>query len=461
MNKVLLQLKKLNQFIYSFFNIGHRRSIQAKRNIVASFVIIGSNIFINLLLVRLILDYINPTQYGIWLTLSSVLVWFSLFDIGLGNGLRNKFAEALVKKENNLARIYLSTAYATLIFVVSIIAILFILFNYYIDWNKVFNVNIDIGTDFNLIVYIVFSAFCFQLVLKLINNILVANQRTAVVHLINLIANAISLILIIILIKIENGSLLYLAISLSIPPVLVLISASFYFYLNDYRKFAPNFKYVKLQYSKSLFSLGSKFFIIQTAALMVFTTDNMIITQLFGPADVTPYNIALKYFSIVTTIFWIIVNPFIPAYTEAFSLKDIKWIRNSINKLFKLWFGVILAAILMLLFSDFAYKLWFGEKIYINIYLSLGMAIFIIQISWNNIFSSFLIGVGKIRLQMYHSIFSIIINIPMSIFFAKTINMSSTGVILGTIITLLPLSILAPIQYQKLITNTANGLWNK
>lgn len=323
MNKVLLQLKKLNQFIYSFFNIGHRRSIQAKRNIVASFVIIGSNIFINLLLVRLILDYINPTQYGIWLTLSSVLVWFSLFDIGLGNGLRNKFAEALVKKENNLARIYLSTAYATLIFVVSIIAILFILFNYYIDWNKVFNVNIDIGTDFNLIVYIVFSAFCFQLVLKLINNILVANQRTAVVHLINLIANAISLILIIILIKIENGSLLYLAISLSIPPVLVLISASFYFYLNDYRKFAPNFKYVKLQYSKSLFSLGSKFFIIQTAALMVFTTDNMIITQLFGPADVTPYNIALKYFSIVTTIFWIIVNPFIPAYTEAFSLKDI------------------------------------------------------------------------------------------------------------------------------------------
>ena len=53
---------------------------------------------ISLLLVPLTIDYLNPTQYGIWITLMSVIAWFNFFDIGLGNGLRNKFATA--KAEN-------------------------------------------------------------------------------------------------------------------------------------------------------------------------------------------------------------------------------------------------------------------------------------------------------------------------------------------------------------------------
>ena len=49
------------------------------------------------MLVPLTIHYINPTRYGIWLTVSSIIGWVSFFDIGFGNGLRNKFAEALAK----------------------------------------------------------------------------------------------------------------------------------------------------------------------------------------------------------------------------------------------------------------------------------------------------------------------------------------------------------------------------
>ena len=42
----------------------------------------------------LTIDFVNPTQYGIWLTLSSLLAWFSFFDIGLSLGFRNRFAQA-------------------------------------------------------------------------------------------------------------------------------------------------------------------------------------------------------------------------------------------------------------------------------------------------------------------------------------------------------------------------------
>ena len=62
------------------------------------------SVLINFLLVPLTLNYLNPTRYGIWLTLTSVINWVNVLDIGLGTGLRNKFAEALATNDDGLAR---------------------------------------------------------------------------------------------------------------------------------------------------------------------------------------------------------------------------------------------------------------------------------------------------------------------------------------------------------------------
>jgi hypothetical protein len=84
-----------------FFKKGHQRSINAKKNILLMLVIRGGSILISFFLVPLTINYVNPTRYGVWITLSSIISWFSFFDIGFGNGLRNKFAEAVAKGEND------------------------------------------------------------------------------------------------------------------------------------------------------------------------------------------------------------------------------------------------------------------------------------------------------------------------------------------------------------------------
>ena len=55
---------------------GHERSIKAKKNILFAIFIKGISIAISLVLVPLTMHYVNPTQYGIWLTLSSIIGWF-------------------------------------------------------------------------------------------------------------------------------------------------------------------------------------------------------------------------------------------------------------------------------------------------------------------------------------------------------------------------------------------------
>ena len=95
--KSIYLLSRIQELIKNFFTQGNQRSINAKKNILLLAIIKGCSIAVSLLLVPLTIHYVNPTRYGIWLTLSSIVGWFSFFDIGLGHGLRNKFAEAVTR----------------------------------------------------------------------------------------------------------------------------------------------------------------------------------------------------------------------------------------------------------------------------------------------------------------------------------------------------------------------------
>ena len=131
---------KLRQILTDFFTKGQDRSIKIKKNILASIKIKGLSILISLVLVPLTINYVNPTQYGIWLTLSSIVAWFSFFDIGLTHGLRNKFAEAKAKGEDNLAQILVSTNYAILAIIFSVVWISFISNNNFLDWTQILKI---------------------------------------------------------------------------------------------------------------------------------------------------------------------------------------------------------------------------------------------------------------------------------------------------------------------------------
>ncbi len=72
-----------------------------------------------------------------------------------------------------------------------------------------------------------------------------------------------------------------------------------------------------------------------------------------------------------------------------------------------------------------------------------------------------LTGVGKIKLQMIFSIITGILNIPLSVIFAKYLKLGTAGVILSTMVCILYGPLLAKIQYNKIIYGKASGIWNE
>lgn len=452
---------KLFTLIIDFFTKGHKRSINAKKNILASFIIKGCSMLISLLLVPMTINYVNPTRYGIWITLSSIIGWFSFFDIGLGNGLRNKFAEAIARGEEELARKYVSTTYAILSLIIGIVLILFLFINPFLNWTKILNTSPEMEGELSILAIIVFVFFCIQFVLQLITTILTADQKPAKASFFNLLGSIFSIALIFTITKTTHGSLLYLGMALGSAPIIVLIASSLWFYNRDYKKYAPSFKYINFNYAKNLMNLGIKFFIIQIATVILYQTNNIIITQLFGPKEVTTYNIAYKYFSIIPMGFSIITAPLWSAYTEAYYKNETDWIKRSIKSLITIWIIICIITIIMLIFSTMIYKVWIGDSIKVSFSLSFVCALYAIIVTWSNIFLSFINGIGKISLQLYLTVIVILVNIPLAIYLAKYLHFGISGVLLATCIDFLMFAIFIPLQYKTIINNTARGIWNK
>ena len=439
-------------------NKGHARSINAKKNILASFIIKGGNIAISLILVPLTIHYVNPTQYGIWMTLSSIIGWLGFFDIGLGNGLRNKFAEALAKNDHEKARTYVSTTYAILTIIISATLALFFCINPFLHWDKILNAPLDMARELSILSIIVFVSFAMRFVLQLISTILLADQKPAKSSLFNFFGNVFSLVVIYVLTRTTKGSLIYLGLGLAFTPVLVFASSSLWFYSTRYRRYAPSLKYVDLRYARSLMGLGVKFFVLQVAAIVLYETSNIVITQLFGPAQVTPYNIAYRYFGVISMVFGIVMTPFWSAFTEAWVKRDIAWIKSTMRKLNLISAGLIVATLLMLAVSSWAFRIWVGKDVTVPLSISLVLAgYFIIYVS-NSVYIYFLNGIGKVKLQLYSAVVGMIVNIPLAIYLGKHLGIA--GVVLSSVILNGINLTWTIIQYNKIINNKATGIWN-
>ena len=446
--------------LHTYFIRGNARSSKAKINIIGSLVVKISNIAIGMVFVPLLINYLDPTRYGIWITLSSVIAWFGFFNIGLGNGLRNKLTETLARGDSSLGKCYVSTTYAVIAILMITLISIYIIISRFLTWSTLLNSGSLISeSELSSVALIVFVCFCMRLTLEVINSILFADQRSAFASLFDLVSKILLLIAILLLKFFSIRSMQIFGLLSSGIPVLVFMGVTVWLFRSKYRAISPSLSSVDFALTSSLFNLGIKFFFIQISALLIYQTNNIIITQLFGPEQVTPYNISYKYFSVLTMGFSIVLAPFWSAFTDAWALKDLSWISRILCKLKILWVALVLVGIIMLSLTKYMYVMWIGSAVDIPMYMSTLVFAWAILNTWNGIYSHLLNGLGKIKLQMILALCGAIINVPLAIFMGKGIGIG--GILLANTIVSIPAAIIYPIQARKLLDMKATGIWNR
>ncbi len=451
------------KYFYKYLHQGSIRSIEAKKNILGSFFVKLISILISLMLVPLTISYVNPSQYGIWLTLSSVIAWISFFDIGFTNGLRNKFAEAKAKGDNDLARKYVSTTYFYVgaIFIVVLMILLFI--TIFFDWSSFLNIGDGSKNQITVLSIIVCSYFCMQFVFRIIHTLLIADQKPALSALLDMVGQLLALICIYILTKFTSGSLIKLGLALGIAPTLVVILANLYLFNSKYKQYAPSIKFVKKGLAKDIINIGLKFFFIQIVVIIQYQSASFLIAHYFDTLQVTAYNIAYKYFGVLQMIFSIIVSPLWSCTTEAYNVGDHIWIRNAVKKYIILFFPFAIAAVVMLLLANWAYAMWLGKSVLnISFNISLYCCIFSITAMFATIFVPVINGISALRIQFISSIFTSIGFLFISIFLIKVCNMGVEAILIASIAANVYGYFIAPLQYYKIfIKESSHKIWYK
>lgn len=439
---------------------GNQRSVLIKKNIIASLLLKGIAILISLQIVPLTINYVNPTQYGIWLTLSSLLAWFFFFDIGLTHGFRNRFAEAKAKGDIETARVYVSTTYASLSIMFIIMMLAVTILDLFIDWSDILKIDASYKDELSRVFFIIVSFFGLHFVLATFTTMLTADQKPAISSFMSVLGQAIALMVIYILTLINtSGNLIHLAFISSGIPVIVILIASIIAFNTKYKYVKPSFKYIRFSKVKDILGLGVNFFIITTSMLFIFNLMNVIISRELGPDSVTEYNIAYKYFNVVHMVFNIILVPFWSAFTDAYVRKDFIWMHRASKRLNYIWLTTIPILVIMCILAKWFYNLWIGDTVIISNEINISVSVYMIALMFGGVSMHLINGIGKLRIQLIIYISFAFIAYPLMTYMCKLWGIS--GLLITPSVVFALQGLLGHIQINKIIKGTAKGLWNK
>jgi O-antigen/teichoic acid export membrane protein len=429
------------------------RTLNVNRQVIISLFLKGLMMILTLVQVPLSKNILGDAGYGAWQIVFSVTAWLGIMDIGIGTGLRNKLAESIANQDFTLAKSYITTSYLFLGFLVFVLFLPFLLIASFVDWNSILHIKVIGSTDLlHTVILLVFYTFVF-FILNLINQILSAIQKNGLSAIPNIAANLLFVGLLYIFQDALKGDIYSVSFLYVGSMILSFTLFSVYFFYKN-KIYTPSVKTFDKHKIKSISTLGFSFFLIQMAVVVIFQTDNLIISYLFNESDVTRYSITQKAFNSYGMLVGLVMAPLWSAYTEAYVKKDFEWIRQRIKTLNLLMIPLIAGILIFVLFFDTLKFYWLGEKGNIEVphSLSILMGIYTIISVWNNIYAYFLNGISRLKEQLITAIIGMVANIPLCILFAKTMNMGVSGVILGTIVSLSLFSFVGPYITYSIIS---------
>lgn len=397
-----------------------KTDITLASNMLGALVIKGAGLLLSLFTMPAYIRFFNDDiTLGLWFTVLSVLSWMMYFDFGIGNGLRNRLTESLAEGNLEHAKKYVSSAYISIGTLCLICVILFFPISESINWNKVFSIQIASVSEeaLHTTVCIVFVGIMLQLFFRLINSVLYAIQKSALNNLLGLIHSLIQVLALNLLPSYGNDiNLVVMAFVNIAATILPLLAATGVVFLSKkYRHIAPSISGFTWAHSKSVLTLGSTFLLAQILYMVIMNTNEYLIMRFADGEGVVDYQIYYRLFTLIGTLFVLVMTPVWSAITKAFAERKHQWIKSLYRKA---WVAAILCAcveFLIIPFAQTAVNLWLGDvAIPMKPAYCIGFAVFATLMIVNNVLSTFSNGIGDLKVQITCFAAGAILKIPLA-----------------------------------------------
>lgn len=423
-------------------------------NMLGALIMKGAGLVLSLFTMPAYIRFFHDdTTLGLWFTVLSVLSWMMYFDFGIGNGLRNRLTEALAEGNPEDAKKYVSSAYISIGILCAIGVILFLPVSKAVNWNTVFRIQtVSVSTEaLRTTVCIVFVGIMLQLFFRLINSVLYAIQKSALNNLLGFIHSLIQVLALNLLPSYGNDKNLvvmaFVNIAATILPLLA--ATAIVFSSRKYRHIAPSIGGFTWKHSKSVLTLGSTFLLAQILYMVIMNTNEFLIMRFVDGEGVVDYQIYYRLFTLVGTLFVLVMTPVWSAITKALAEKKHQWIQRLYRKA---WAAAILCAFaefLIVPFAQIAVNLWLGDAaIPMKQSYGVGFAVFSTLMIINNVLSTFSNGIGDLRVQIICFAIGAILKIPLAWALAAAFH-SWIGVVWANSFALLIYCVVQIIVFRK------------
>ena len=423
------------------------------KSIAGTIGVKGLSLLISLFTTAAYMHYFSEQEIlGVWLALVSMLNWIMSFDLGIGNGLRNKLVEALSAGNKKLIKQSISSAYVLLGVVSLAILIIGNIILGYVPWNNLLNISTEVlsAEMLLMVVRITFTGVILQFFLRIIISILYALQKPAIANFVTLISH--SLILVFVCLfradSVETGMLI-LAIMQAVTVNLPLIVVTIWIFTHELSEAKPSTKEYIHDLAKKILNLGMQFFWIQLALLIINSTNDFLIANIYGPGYVVEYQVYDKIFVLLSSGFSLITVPIWSAVTKALTEKNYVWIKKTYKMLALTATAISVIALILPLFYQIIVNIWLGSAaIEVKLSNAYFFAIYNVILIFNYASTSIANGVGQLGIQMKCNTVAAILKIPL-VFLASYVIKDWIGIVFVNIIIMLPCAILQPVTILK------------
>ena len=388
---------------------------------------------VGLISLPLAVRYLGAERYGVWATVTTTAVWINLLDLGIANTLTNNISRAYALGDKSSAARYFTNALLLTSGIAAVFGLVMGSVFPLIDWARLFNVRTCVSArEVESTAAVAVGLMLLALPCSLVSKVLAGYQE---LHLNNYASCAGALASL-------CGLALGMACGVSMAPLFLmsigcatLASAAMLIWVVGWQKpwLRPTRSLIDGSFIRKLLNSGWAFFLIQIAAVVVYSSDNLIVGHYLGASEVTPYSVTWRVVGLAAVLQSLIFPALWPAYAEAYSRGDHAWIRQTFVMTMKATVALNVACVLVLMLGGRTLiRLWAGAAAVPGLYLLLAMGIWAIVNGFMSVESCLLAALNRTREQALLSSVAAAVNIALSLWLVRRVG--SLGVIGGTII---------------------------
>ena len=385
---------------------------------LASYLNTAVSMVSNLVLVPMYLLYFGKEEYGLWLLVLSIVSYLGFSNLGIAQSVSNFVASTNAKNGYDNIKSIVATGFWIYVLIIILAMIITIGMVLIIPLEDYLNVPESLKHVFIPVLVISSAFFLLKLPLTIFNVTLRSLNLIYKEQLFLLLFTVIQFIGIIAVLWNDVG-LVGLSVVYGVTGLLTGIVL--YVYLNRIISgFSVSIEFASKAMAKKLIVPGVYFFILQLAGVLIFSTDNIIISVFNGVEYVASYAIAFKVVWITIGIASVITASMLPSISAAYALDNNELLSNLYTKALKLCFGLgFLATVIMIDIGPDLIIMWVGIDNYVGdtTFYFLICLIFISIILWPS--DAILVGTTQHHGYALMAVVEAFINLALSIWWIQ------------------------------------------